>query len=395
VSAADVPRDRVPRDAVARDPVLHPRASDGRPRLAHVDALRAAAVMLVVLAHAGLASTVPGSTGVTVFFTISGFVITDVLLRERRRTGRFDIRSFYWRRLTKLGPPFLVVVLVPTLLWSTTHAVDWPEVGGQVFFVYNWFYTDGSAGAVLPGSSVVWSLAIEEQFYIAFALFWLLAVHSRRVTVPLVWLGAVAVVVAVADRGFLWSQGASSTRILYGTDARLDSIALGVLAAVLADALRTPGVAARTRRWLASNLVVALAVVLLALSALVRASLYQQVLRFSVESVAAALLVLYGVLRTDGRLRGALGRLAANRAVQVVGLASYSVYLAHLVVMHQVEPHLAGWPAGARTAFLVLVGVLAGVLVWRLVEVPVLARRKARATVPDVVPAARLTEAEA
>ncbi len=358
----------------AGEPALSP--SGGGERYAHVDALRAVAVLLVVLAHAGLAQVVPGATGVTVFFAISGFVITTVLLRERRRTGGFLPSAFYARRLLKLGPPFVVVVLVPTVVFAVLSSIDWRAVSAQVFFLYNWLYTDGSAGRVLPGSSVVWSLAIEEQFYIVFAVLWVLAVRSRHCLRWLTVIGTVAVVTGPVVRTVLWSQGASNTRILYGTDARVDSIGLGILAAVVVDVLSDPARLPRVRRVLASDAAVLLAVVLFLASALVRQDLYQRVARPSAETLAAALLIAYGLLRTSGRLRTGLGRLAGLRLVQVVGLASYSIYLAHLVLMRAVASSVDGLAAAVRIPLLVALGVGVGVLCWRTVEVPALAWRR-------------------
>ena len=147
-------------------------------RYAHIDAMRALAVMIVVVAHAGLGRTVPGGSGVTIFFTISGFIISYLLLRENDATGGFGIRAFYVRRLLKIGPPLLIAVLIPTLILALFKTINWSPFVGIVFFYFNWFKVAGG-DAPLPGSGVVWSLSIEEQFYLGFALIWLLIVIGR------------------------------------------------------------------------------------------------------------------------------------------------------------------------------------------------------------------------
>src|SRR3954469_19419128 len=83
-------------------------------RFAHIDAMRAVAVGLVVVAHAGLDRVVPGGSGVTIFFSISGFIITYLVLRERDSAGGFAVGHFYLRRALKLGPPLVVIVFIPT-----------------------------------------------------------------------------------------------------------------------------------------------------------------------------------------------------------------------------------------------------------------------------------------
>ena len=131
-------------------------AQDARKRrlplrgFAHLDALRAGAVMLVVVSHAGVA-VVPGGSGVTVFFVISGFIITHLLLREYERHRSFDVLGFYSRRALKIFPPLLVIVIVPSLIYGAVRAVSWFDVAGQLLFFFNWAYVDSQV-SVLPGS---------------------------------------------------------------------------------------------------------------------------------------------------------------------------------------------------------------------------------------------------
>ena len=164
-------------------------------RFAHIDAMRAAAVLIVVVSHAGV-TFVPGGSGVTIFFVVSGFIITYLLLRERDRTGGFDIRNFYLRRALKIFPPFAAIVMIPTLIYSLFRYINPYDFLGQILFFFNWRYTDGYAD-VLPGSHLTWSLSIEEQFYLVFAAIWMLTVKSRHYMSILLWL-APALILASA-----------------------------------------------------------------------------------------------------------------------------------------------------------------------------------------------------
>lgn len=183
-------------------------------RLAHLDGMRAFAVLLVVVAHAGLGHLVPGGSGVTIFFAVSGFIITHLVLRERDRTGGFDVGGFYVRRAVKLLPPLLVAILLPTLVWSVWHPVDWSALAAQLFFYFNWTKASGAEFDALPGSGVVWSLSIEEQFYIVFALSWLLLVRRRWARTA---LAVVSAVVCCGSLGALRTfGGGEACRVGFG-----------------------------------------------------------------------------------------------------------------------------------------------------------------------------------
>ena len=112
-------------------------------RFDHIDGLRAFAVLLVVFMHSGF-SFFPGGGGVTVFLGISGFIITYVLLREREVSGQFDLRSFYVRRAFKLIPPFIVAIVIPTLVYWIFNPINIWVFLSQIFFSYNWVRVYGT-----------------------------------------------------------------------------------------------------------------------------------------------------------------------------------------------------------------------------------------------------------
>jgi len=365
-------------------------------RYEHIDALRALAVMLVVVAHAGLGGVVPGGSGVTIFFAISGFIITHILLVERERTGRFSLTDFYLRRLLKLAPPFLLIIAIPTVIFSFWGPIDWGAFGAQVFFAFNWVYVHGPA-QVLPGSAVVWSLAIEEQFYIAFALVWLCAGLLRR---RIAFLTVVALTTVVGSLVLRLVIVAGTTpelahrRIYYGTDTRVDGIACGILAAVVFALLRQQQVGPRLRAAIGSTWVPVVAAVLYLASLTIRDPWFRETFRYTIQAVAAAIVILYGLERQDGRFREVFGTIVGARPVQVIGLASYSIYLVHLVAGHALRPLTEGWPFPARFLLTATVGVVLGIAVWHVVERPVEAykaalmarRRAARTPAPAAEP---------
>lgn len=352
---------------------------NGAGRFAHIDAMRAFAVMLVVVAHAGLGHIIPGGSGVTIFFSISGFIITYLLLRERDRTGGFSVREFYLRRLVKIGPPLLVALVVPSLIFSFFGTLDWAAFIAQIFFYFNWYKVDGGHN-VMPGTDVVWSLSIEEQFYIAFALIWLIAVKSRHWRTVTAAVALVAVLASTTSRVLLAVDPLMTHRIYYGSDTRIDGIGLGVLAAIAYHCWQERGGRpSRLSATLGKDWVLVGSLLVYVLSLVVRDDWFRDTFRFTLQSIAACLIIVYGLLPGNGYLRQLFYSISRWRVVQVLGLASYSIYLVHLSVAGAIHS-VVRLPLAIDVAVTTLLGVLLGVAMYRLVEVPIHAvRAKARA----------------
>jgi len=347
--------------------------SPNRPhsRYAHVDALRAIAVMLVVVAHAGLGHVVPGGAGVTIFFTISGFIITHLLLREWTRTGGFSSSHFYLRRFLKIAPPMVGIVLIPTVIYiALGYDVALGHVAAQVFFVFNWVHATGHAPNALPGSGVVWSLAIEEQFYILFAAVWLLAVRSPNPVRLLGWGGALVAIASAGERVAFALVDASgyTDRIYYGSDTRAEGLAIGVLTAVAFFKISN-GAPARLERLTGHPAVPYLACAGFLFSLVLRDEFFRDTARFSIQSLATAALILYG-FKGRGPVRPILDAVAGNPVVRAVGLASYSIYLIHLPLILLAERALDQWTGLIGVSVAVVGSVAAGILFYRVVEVP-------------------------
>lgn len=365
-------------------------------RFAHIDALRAFAVMLVVIAHAGLGAVVPGGSGVTIFFTVSGFVITYLLLKEQTKTGGFRVGAFYWRRFLKIFPPLLTVVVAPSLvLLVLNDSISIEGLLSQAFFVFNWVYLASDRQiAVLPGSDVVWSLSIEEQFYIVFALVWIALVRSQRGRSVLLVLAISVVAYANIARLLLAADSDAGSRIYYGTDTRIDGIAIGVILALLLASPATNQhwtsrlLAALGRDWV---LLAALGVYVLSL--VIRDEYFRDTLRFTLQSLAAAAVIAYGFMAKPSGLSKFFLALSTSRIVSILGLASYSIYLAHLTAMEMLRPWLTPLPAIVAIPLYALAGTSAGLLVYYLVERPVLwwRKRKATATLPRLESSGRDT----
>lgn len=311
----------------------------------YLDGMRALSILLVAVAHAGLGDTVPGGLGVTVFFFVSGYLITDLLLRERSQHGRIDLRAFYWRRFWRLVPALVVyVALAMAVALLLGKPIPPWEPLSAVLYLSNYFgqfvgYSELGQG--YSPYSMLWSLAVEEHFYLFFAPC-LVLLRSRRAAA--VGLFAILVAPLLIRMGVTqWTSAAFSADYTYHcTDTRIDSIAWGCLLAALRP--RRVGV------WGARALFVAGLAGLL-LSLLFRDVYFRQVARYTLQGMSLYL-VFYGLIYGPG-LEGIRRMLSVAPAV-FVGKISYSFYLYHwltLVILMNVAGsigslvawHLAYW----------------------------------------------------
>lgn len=340
-------------------------------RFAHVDALRAFAVLVVVFAHAGLGSIVPGGSGVTIFFCISGFVITFIVLKESHKTGKFDILRFYRNRALKILPPLFLAIVVPSLIWSIWNYIDWQAFSGQVFFYYNWVKVGGGAD-VLPGTGVVWSLSIEEQFYLVFAAVWLCVVRAKCRVAWLAVLALLCIIYSTISRFVLYLGNAEESRIYYGSDTRLDGIAYGILLGIAyhrwlsQGAKSTKGIARLGGPW---TLVLAVTVYLLSLA--IRDEFFRETMRYSFQSLSACAVLAYGLVPGTGTLRSLFNRISGARLITAIGLSSYSIYLCHLVIGSAIMERLASWPIALKGGLGIFLGLTVGYLMYISIELPV------------------------
>ncbi len=207
-----------------------------------LDGLRGLAVLVVVAFHAGFENMVGGYLGVSTFFTLSGFLITSLLLNEAERTGSVEVRSFWGRRFRRLLPAALatlaavVLLFTPFVATADQRASMRGNVLASLFDVANWhdIIKGNSYADLFTAPSPVlhfWSLSIEEQFYVVFPILLLgiwIATRGRRGLLAGA-LGALAVASAVEPLVFSMSDD----RVYFGTDTRAAELLLGALLAVL------------------------------------------------------------------------------------------------------------------------------------------------------------------
>jgi peptidoglycan/LPS O-acetylase OafA/YrhL len=341
--------------SVAPAPLQHRRELDG---------LRAVAVLAVAVFHTGLPLLRGGWVGVDVFFVLSGFLITTLLLEERDRFGRVDLPAFYARRALRLLPALaaLLVAIAGAVVIGAVASSVLDDVGWIVLYLGNW---PAALGEELGPLSHLWSLALEEQFYVAWPLAMLALLRwvpgeRRRVAV----VGGVVAAIALVRTGLYLADVVSGSRAYFGSDVRADGLLLGCTVGLAHHA----GVLGRAAAVL-QRLVLPAALLLVAI-ALFPTEPFEGIgpLLFLPVDLAAAVVIGAVVTRPGARWAALLRWEPAVR----LGALSYGFYLWHVPVMKLID--LTQWQQLVVGLPLTLV---AAVISRRLVELPAL-RLKAR-----------------
>jgi len=378
VSVTEAPQE-VPADPgggapSGRSPATEPPA----PRIPHVaglDGLRGLAVIGVLLFHGGFSWMSGGYLGVSLFFTLSGYLITSLLLAERAGTGRVDLAAFWSRRIRRLLPASLVT-LAGVAVWSATFAPDLQRVHlrgdllGSLFYVANWrLLARGSSYAEIQSApSLVqhfWSLAIEEQFYVLWPLVVavVLARWGRR---GLGWTSGVLLAGSVASCLVLWDVvGASTDAVYYGTGTRAAELLVGALLAIdlpVSRAVAAPVSRTRQVQWLGVAALVAMVVLWATVE---QGDEWQYQGGFALHALLAAA-VIAAVVHP-----GVLGRVLSWEPLRAVGLVSYGLYLYHWPVFVVLDEDRLDMDGPALFAVRMAVTTVMTVVSYRLVEQPI------------------------
>lgn len=373
-----------------------PRADPRPPRIRYVpalDGLRGAAVAAVVAFHVGHLEG--GYLGVDLFFVLSGYLITSLLLAEGRRVDRIDLPGFWERRARRLLPA-LGVLLVGVAVYarfaatrSELHGIRWDGIA-TVFYVANWreVLTGSDYWAMFEAPSPLnhtWSLAIEEQFYLIWPLVfvglvvwaWRREPSPRRLaTATLVTAGVLGAASLVA--GFVWEAVSGWNRVYFGTDTRAFALLVGVALAA-ATARFGPVPPGRRRQVVEGAGIVGALFLAVAWVTFTGGSTVVRNGGLAACSLAAGLVVA-AVTQPDP---GILARGLSWSPLRRLGLISYGVYLYHwpiIVWLNADRVHLGGWPLVGVQVVVTLVAATAS---YHLLEQPIrhgYRRRARRAT---------------
>jgi peptidoglycan/LPS O-acetylase OafA/YrhL len=314
--------------------------SNRRPTL---DGIRAVAILAVIAYHFGYDWSPGGFLGVDVFFVLSGYLITSLLLSERERTGRIALVAFWVRRAKRLLPA-LFVLLAVVVFWIGANtspfelALRRDDVLSSLFYWANWhFIASGEDyfAQFISASPVrhTWSLAIEEQFYLAWPIVCSIALWITRGKRKLIGAICVVGILGSAIAMFLLYTPADPSRAYYGTDARAHQLLIGALLAVLMTQLRSD----RLKPMAAVMGPTAALVLVIAIGLLPdTAPVYYQGL-----SVVLALVTATLVWALEVAPDSLLSRCVGLRPMAWIGEISYGLYLWHWPIALAID-HASG-----------------------------------------------------
>jgi peptidoglycan/LPS O-acetylase OafA/YrhL len=299
-----------------------------------LDGLRALSIGIVFLAHAGLHEIIPGAFGVTVFFFLSGYLITTLLRLEQQESGRISLKKFYLRRALRILPPFYTVLtgaVVASLVHLTPGVLDVRAVAAQALHYANyWIVLHGFDG--LPaGTGVYWSLAVEEHFYLLFP--WLFVGLLRWNPRPERRARALFVLCALflAWRTFVvLTYHPEPDRTGVASDTRFDSLLFGCALAIGENpALDRSAIGERVWKYV----LLPIALMGLAGTFLYRSEFFRETVRYTIQGICLVPVFVCAV-----RYPTWLPIRPLNfRPLAYLGALSYSLYLIHQVVLSAFE----------------------------------------------------------
>ena len=323
-------------------------------RVAALDGLRAVAVLMVICGHLAPTYLPGGGHGVDLFFALSGYLITSILLREFEKSGTISFGHFYLRRIARLMPA-LVLVLIGACLavqFAPGNIFGWNEVLYAATYTMNWARAFGYGDSLILGHT--WSLGIEEQFYILWPLLLLIVLKWRPSAAPL--LSMLLALLSAIVSGLLYWNGASIMRIYNGFDARAVELLVGCALAFLP--LQSRFAIFLGRSWFVPALIG------IVLSFIPIGFGFYALGGYTLLGLLGAWII--AALQT----RSWLARVLEQKFLAYIGRISYGVYLWHYLVQGVAEVNgLHGIP---RDLVVVIVTFAAAALSYHFVEAPIL-----------------------
>lgn len=303
----------------------------GNKYIPYLDGIRGISIILVILSHCGLGNIVPGGFGVTLFFFISGYLITGLLIQELQTTGSIQLFHFYVRRFFRLYPPLLAMIAIGCLLQLWLHCfTDAGNILAACFYFTNYFiaWVRGTVADCATMFDILWSLSIEEHFYLVYPLILLLASKSKKTWLPLFCTLVLCLLpllfriqLLLSDKVFSHVSG----KLYLSTHTRADCILWGCLASVLLFQCRS----ALYQKILQKKWILVIAILLLLGSFCIRNIFFRESLRYTMQG--ASLFVLIPSLAFFPKSQ--VVRFLQNNNLIFIGKISYSLYLFHWIVL--------------------------------------------------------------
>ena len=314
------------------------RKSRGNSYFNALDGLRAISILLVVISHAGmgLEKIFAGTLGVLIFFCISGFLITNQIIKEIKATGKLAIGKFYLRRLLRLQPTllFYLIIFVPILLYWGVN-ISLIHIMSAILYLVNYYHIFIGYPQYNP-MPIMWSLAVEEHYYLIFPFVMLAFKNNLKKSLPYL---IVAVVVALFWRIIISSNCGdypSCQLRIQATDTIFDCIIYGAIIAIILHYYND-----WAQKFIIGNQPFLLAIFAIILSLSIRGDEFKETIRYSLESISVAIIIANLVTQNEQSERSNLiefcSKILSLPAIRFIGKISYALYLFHFGCLITIE----------------------------------------------------------
>ncbi|MDP8567755.1 acyltransferase family protein [Methylophilus aquaticus] len=307
-----------------------------------LDGIRAISILLVIISHAGFGHIIPGGLGVTIFFFVSGYLITSLLLAEADANKHIDLYRFYMRRFWRLLPPliFFICIAITTVLF-VNHHIKLAEIFSAFFYYANYYkiFIHYDALNSYPSPfNILWSLAIEEHFYILYAPLLAYTFSTGRFIKVVVIMTILPLCIRLlsvqlypdllVDGGYNYSA----------TETRIDSIAMGCLLAVL---FHTKNIYEKFKSFILNDRIVYAGLTVLLMTLLYRSLYFRETFRYSIQNVVFFMLVA-NLLFSSSPVMKRVRAIFSTPVMTHLGRLSYSLYLFHWLAIIYVDLLVGG-----------------------------------------------------
>jgi len=348
----------------------------------YLDGLRAASILMVMAAHFGFGNIIPAGFGVTIFFFISGFLITRLLFVEQEKSllNKISVPEFYIRRVFRIFPALAFsIISVVAIYIAMGVKIPGIELFAAFFFFQNYLinaYHAAGHNPILPLNSL-WSLAVEEHFYIVWPFLFSLISKNIKTFARVV---TSAIVLCLIWR-FVWIYGLKGDPLYcyYASDTRVDSILYGSLMSILCmQPAWGHKILKSTSNWLYAG------IAMLVASFLIKDEAMRQSFRYSVQGIG--LFLVFSGLLFSNRYK-ALKAVLENPVSRFIGHISYSLYLWHFALFHIFERVLPGISHMQLVLLSTVVSFAMATISYYCVETPMINLRKKMASKKKTSPA--------
>lgn len=344
-----------------------------------LDGIRAFAVFAVIAYHMGFEWASGGFLGVVVFFVLSGYLITDLLIIQWVNTGQINLRNFWIRRARRLLPAQLLVLIV-VALWMTLFnfselASLWGDWLASLFYVTNWWFIFNDVGYFSnfgqPSPLLhYWSLAVEEQFYLFWPLLLLLGlrfVRNRKLLISFILIGALTSALGMA---FLYQPGLMDTsRVYFGTDTRAFALLIGAALALCLPSQMFTRKIAENKTWRILLDIVGATGLAILFWMIWQTNQYEAFLYrggMVLQCIAAASIIASAVHPSTW-----ISRVLGCKLMSWFGVRSYGIYLWHYPILVLFLPISGGENAIGRIFVQITSILLIASISWRFIEQPI------------------------